>query len=744
MRSVATAIVRFRVLVVVAGLVGFALAGVLGGGVAQSLSNGGFDSPDAESVVAAEVLAEQFGVEDPDVVLVVTAEAGSIDDPVVAAAGLELMETLGEETGVTSVASYWSLGAPESLRSSGGDRALVFATLAGDQSEVLARSGEIAETYGGTRGPLAVAVGGEGPLFAEMQETIESDLTRAELIAFPLTAILLVLIFGSIVSASLPLFIGGFSIVGTFFVLQVLTGFAEVSIFALNLTTALGLGLAIDYSLFIVSRYREELAAGHPPHDAVIRTVRTAGRTVLFSAGTVAVALSSMLVFDLAFLRSFGYAGIAVVAMAALGAVVVLPALLALLGHRVDRLRVRNTTPRADGEGAWHRVAVAVMRRPWPIATAAVMLLLVLGAPFLRVELGGSDDRVLPESAPAREAGDILRDEFPAFEASPISIVAAGASVGADALDGYAVDLSNLDGVVAVDTLGGTYVDGALAVPAGQASQRFDTDQGLYVSVVPVAGPGSAEGETLIGAIRDLDAPAAVLVTGGAADLVDTKASLFGSLPYALTIIGVATFVLLFLMFGSVVVPAKAVVLNLLSLSATFGALVWIFQDGNLAGLLEFTPTGTLEMTMPILMFAIAFGLSMDYEVFLLSRIKEEHDAGHSNVAAVAAGLERTGRIVTAAAILIAVVFVAFATSSVSFMKMFGIGMTLAVLVDAFIVRATLVPAFMRLAGEANWWAPGWMRRIYDRIGIREVVDLDEQEHRGGASPIIDPIPQEV
>jgi len=740
MKRLGDFVVRFRVLVLVAGLVGLIAAGLFGGGVADSLSNGGFEDPGAESVQAADLLESQFGVADPAVVLIVTAPGGSVDDPVIAGAGLALASQLGAEDGVTSVSSYWTLGGPAPLRSIDGDRALVFATIAGDQGEVLTRSGELADQYRGAHNGLDVAVAGPGPLFSEVQGTIENDLVRAETIAFPITAVLLVLIFGSLVAASLPLFIGGLSIVGTFLVLQVLTGFTEVSIFALNLTTALGLGLAIDYSLFVVSRYREELSAGFEPKEAVKRTVQTAGRTVLFSAGTVAAALASMLVFNLAFLRSFGYAGIAVVAIAALGAVVVLPAILALLGHRVDRLRIRNVKPAGTGEGIWHRVATTVMRRPWPIATAAVLLLVVLGAPFLGVRLGEGDDRVLPATAHARQAGDILRSDFDSFETAPLNIVAVGSSAGEDmaSIDRYAAALSLLDGVSHVEAATGTYAGGAVVSGPTPASLRFQSPAGgTYLSVVPTVEPISPEGETLVNGIRATDSPFDVLVTGGSAGLVDTKASLFGSLPYAIGIIGLVTFVLLFLMFGSIVVPAKAVVLNMLSLSATFGAMVWIFQDGHFADLLGFTATGTLQITMPILMFAIAFGLSMDYEVFLLSRIKEEHDAGRSNTDSVAVGLERTGRIVTAAAVLIAVVFIAFATSNVSFMKMFGVGMTLAVLVDAFIVRATLVPAFMRLAGDANWWAPSWMNRIYQRFGISEHSEPIRP-------PMIEPAPNEA
>jgi RND superfamily putative drug exporter len=733
MKRFAEVVVRYRVAVLVAAVIAVLGAGIAGGGVASSLSGGGFSDPNAESVKAAEVLADRFGSSPPDMIMVVESPGESVDSPTVAKAGLDLVERIGAEAGVSSVSSYWTLGSPPSLKSDAGDEALVFVTLSGDDGAVLERAGELAKAYRQTEGGIRVTVGGSGPLFSEIQSTIESDLSKSEAIAFPITLVLLVIIFGSLVAAFLPLGVGVFAIVGTFFVLEMLTRLTEVSIFALNLTTALGLGLAIDYALFIVSRFREELAQGWDSRDAAMRTMQTAGRTVLFSAGTVAVSLAAMLVFPLSFLRSFGYAGIAVVALAALGAVVVLPALLAVLGSRIERLRVRKVKVVPEGTGFWHRAATAVMRRPVPIAAAVIGLLVLLGAPFLRVDLAQSDDRVLAPGAPAREVGDALRTDFGAFEAASIDVVAEGGNVDDSAE--LAATLSRLDSVARVDGPGGSYVGGALVIPAGPASARFATPAGFFVSVVPSVDPSSPAAETLVADIRTLPTTMELAVTGATASLVDTKASLFAALPWALGIIALVTFVVLFLMFGSVLVPAKAVVLNLLSLSATFGALVWIFQEGHLSSLLGFTPTGSLDLTMPILMFCIAFGLSMDYEVFLLSRIKEEHDAGADNVRAVAVGLERTGRIVTAAAVLIAVVFIAFAASSVTMIKMFGVGMTLAVLVDAFLIRSTLVPAFMRLAGDANWWAPRWMRGVYDRFGISESVALS------GLAPILEPEP---
>jgi putative drug exporter of the RND superfamily len=553
------------------------------------------------------------------------------------------------------------------------------------------------------------------------------------MIALPITLVLLVLIFGSVVAASLPLAVGALAVVGTFLVLRLLSAVTEVSVFSLNLTTAMGLGLAIDYSLFVVSRYREELEAGALPYEAIVNTVRTAGRTVAFSAATVAVSLAALLVFPISFLRSFAYAGIGVAFAASIGAIIVLPALLAALGRRVDKLVLwRRRTP-STGEGVWHRVAMAVMRRPVVSATAAVLLLLMLGVPFLHVRNGLPDDRVLPKDAPARQVHDIIRAEFASEEQNALSVVAPEAgdpAARAPEIEPYATRLSKLDGVARVDASTGSYAKGRRLIPPGPLHSRFANQkrQGTWLSVVPNVDPMSAEAEALVGHIREMQAPFDVQVAGNSAELKDSKASLFGRLPLALAIIAAVTFTVIFLMVGGLLVPVKALLLNLLSLTATYGAMVWIFQDGHLSGLFGFTPTGMLDTSTPILMFCVAFGLSMDYEVFLLSRIKEQHDAGSDNVTSVALGLERTGRIVTAAAVLMAVVFLAFATSHITFVKLFGIGLTLAVLMDAFVIRSTLVPAFMRLAGNANWWAPAPLRRIQERLGLAETpIDLPRE-----------------
>jgi putative drug exporter of the RND superfamily len=729
----APALVRRPRLVLVAALFLLVAAGAYGGGVVSSLGGGGFEDPGSESVAADDALDDTFGQGEANLILLAEADSGSVDDPAAVAAGEALTARVAAEPDVIQATSYWTLGSPPPLRSTDGDTAMVLVRV-GDGDDVAddaERAAEIAETVAGDDGVLTVTAGGRAIVDERVSSTVESDLARAEAIAVPITLILMIIVFGSIVSALLPLAVGVFAIVGTFAVLQLTTSFTDVSIFALNLTTALGLGLAIDYSLFVVSRFREELAAGHHPRTAAVRTIRTAGRTIVFSAATVAISLSAMLVFPMMFLRSFAYAGIAVAILAAFGAVVVLPALLAVLGHRVDKGRVfRRREARPLGEGLWHRVATFVMRRPLPIATAAVALLIFLGLPFLGIRFGVPDDRVLPPGDPARTVQDVLRTDFESREAAALEVVAPASGDPEDRsadIAAYATSLSTLDGVARVDAATGSYAGGAEVAPASPASARFVAANSTWLSVVPAVEPLSPEGEAVVDAVRDTPSPLGdVLVGGPSADLIDSKDSLFSRIPVAAAIIAITTFVLLFLLFGSLLVPVKAVVLNLLSLTATFGAMVWIFQDGNLSGLLDFTATGTIAVVMPVLMFCIAFGLSMDYEVFLLSRIKEEHDQGADNVTSVANGLERTGRIVTAAAVLIAVVFIAFATSGVAFIKLFGIGMTLAVLVDAFIIRSTLVPAFMRLAGNANWWAPAPLRRLHQRLGIREHVDLGD------------------
>jgi RND superfamily putative drug exporter len=702
------------------------VASVFGTGAFGVLKSEGFNDPSSESVKAETLLDENFGGGEPNIVLVLSANGQNVDSPSLTSQGQALTKQLASISGVDQVLSYWSTGNAPTLRSADSESALIVARLDGEDEFVDQQLALVKEQLTGSQGDFNVVLGGSDAVFADIGSTIESDLLRAELIAIPLTLILLLFVFRSVIAALLPLFVGVTAIFGTLLSLFIIGSVTDVSIYAVNLTTALGLGLAIDYSLFIVSRFREELQAGRTNEAAVVRTIETAGKTILISALTVAVSLSALLVFPLYFLRSFAYAGIAVVLLALAGSILSLPALLAVLGQRVNSLRIgKRRVERAESEGAWHRIATFVMRRPIPIATAGVVFLVLLGLPFLRANFGIPDDRVLPTSAQSRQASEILRAEFSGNNAEGFGVVASGVSANQiDEIAATAAAISSLTGVDRVECAAGTFANGE-SLTSGEADARFLATNGnsiTWMSVVPDFPVASPEGEKLVTEIRDLDLPIDVAVEGQAAGLVDSKAAIGRSLPWAIAIIIIATFVLLFMMAGSLLVPLKALILNFLSLTATFGAMVWIFQDGNLSDPLGFTATGTIDISMPILMFCIAFGLSMDYEVFLLSRIKEEYDRVGDNESSVALGLERTGKIITAAALLLSITFFAFGTSDVSFIKMFGIGLGLAVLMDATIVRAFLVPAFMKLAGNANWWAPRPLRRFHDRFGLKERI----------------------
>jgi RND superfamily putative drug exporter len=577
-----------------------------------------------------------------------------------------------------------------------------------------------------------------------VNDQTKKDLAIAEAIAIPLTVIALIWVFGSFIAALLPLVVGLSSIIGTMAVLRGLASFTDVSIYALNMTTAMGLALAIDYSLFIVSRYREEIRNGAAPDDAVRRTMQTAGRTVLFSAMTVGLSLAALMVFPVFFLRSFAYAGIAVVALATVAALVLLPAMLTVLGKRVDawdlrvlvRRALRRPPPQVKPVEAsfWYRFATRVMRRAVPVGLLITGVLVALGLPFLHASFGYPDDRVLPHSASAHQVGDDLRSDFSANAASTIVLVAPDISAAPDSIAGYAQQLSSVSGVTSVSAATGTYVHGRSVAP-GAAS--MGSGNATYLNVRTNTDPESDAAKTVLADVKTVSRPWPVEIGGQTAVNHDSLAALGAAMPYALVLIVLATFIVLFLFTGSVVLPLKALILNTLSLSATFGAMVWIFQEGHLGSLFrDLTTTGYLVPTMPPLMFCLAFGLSMDYEVFLLSRIREEWlKSGRTaadNTHAVALGLGRTGRIVTAAALLMAIVFAAMAGSQVSFMMLFGTGLTLAVVMDATVVRGILVPAFMRLAGRWNWWAPRPLAALHKKIGLHEAPSTPLQREPVG------------
>lgn len=664
-----------------------AVAGALGGSVAERLHPFAADDPGTESIRADRLLEERTGLQ-PDVGFVA------------------LVDDREQLPGVVrELRAHPDVGAVQTATDSRDGRAAYAAAQfrAGADSEETAE--ELADALADREG---VTVGGIALAQAEVGETVERDLRRAELLAFPLLFLLSLLFFRSLVAALLPLLVGGLAIVSTLLVLRVANEAWDISIFALNLTTGLGLGLAIDYSLFIVSRYREELARRGPGLEALRATMATAGRTVLFSSATVAAALAALLTFPQRFLYSMGVGGVSVTVLAATIALVVLPALLALLGERVNALaprrlqRAAHRDARPEQAGFWYRLSRLVMRRPARIAVLAAAFLIALGIPFASATWVPVDVSVLPAGAEPRVVDERLQREFPPHRTEPLVVVATGAS--ADELAAYREEVAALPGVAAVsppERIGG---DGAL------------------LHAMPAVNPDSAAAEDLVREVRALDTPFGVLVGGRTAEFVDQKASLAAHLPLAVLLVVGTTFVVLFLMTGSVVLPLKAAVMNVLTLSATLGALVLVFQDGRLERLLGYTSQGGLDATQPLFLAIVAFGLSTDYAVFLLSRIKEARDGGLPDDEAVAVGLERTGRIVTAAALLFAVAIGAFVTSQIVFIKELGLGTALAVLVDATIIRALLVPSLMKLLGWRNWWAPAPLRRFHARFGMSEAA----------------------
>ncbi|GAA0240676.1 MMPL family transporter [Actinomadura nitritigenes] len=699
---------RRRWVLAVAGAA-LVFAAVWGTGVFGALtSSGGFDTPGSESAQATRIAERDLGRDQADVVVLYKGRPGmTVDDPSYRASVEKALAALPQGK-VAGTATYWTTKAPQFV---GADRGSTYAVLQLTGKDEAARQDSydaIKDDLTDVDGGLTAKVGGQLGTQTAINERVSSDIGRAEGMAIPVLLVLLVLIFGGLVSASLPLLIGGLAILGSFTALHALSYVTDVSIFAVNITTFLGLGLAIDYGLFMVSRFREEVRRdGATTEDAVAATMATAGRTVAVSGVTVAVSLSGLLLFDQNFLISMGYGGIATVFVCMIGALTVLPALLAVLGPRVDALPIRRrkaaaAKARGEADGWWGRLAHSVMRRPVIYAVATVALLLTLGSPFLHINWGGVDAKVLPSGADARVVSETLQTRFPSNSTEAIQAVVTGTSDRA-AIRSYGDRLAALPGAT------GATVTGA----KGETTR---------IALTFSAEPDSAAARDLVHRVRDVPPPpgARSYVGGGTADVVDQLSSIGGTLPWLALLVGGVTFALLFLAFGSVVLPLKAIVMNMLSLSATFGVVVLIFQDGHLSGPLDFTATGAISPSMPILMLAMLFGISMDYEVFLLSRVREQYDLTGSNTTAVATGVQRTGAIITSAALLFIIVIGAFATSGVAFIKMTGVGMAVAILVDATVVRALLVPATMRLLGRANWWAPGPLARLYGRYGLRE------------------------
>lgn len=703
---------RAKPVLALAGVV-LVLAAALGLGAFGKLESGGFQDPSAQSTKAQNLIDSQFGGQS-NLVLLVHARTGTVDDATVAAAGAQLTGKLAKEPTVSAVLSYWQTHAP-ALRSTDKTDALITMHVLGNDNQVVTNTKQLIDDYAQDTSAITVQAGDSLAVNVAVNTQVTSSLALAEGIAVPITALLLILAFGSLVAAALPLAIGLTAILGTFAELFILGSLTDVSVFAINLTTALGLGLGIDYALLLVARFREQLAQGASTHDAVVGTVNTAGRTILFSAGTVAAALASLLVFPLYFLRSFAYAGVGVVAIAAVSALVIVPALLSLLGPKVNAGKLPwSTADRGSAAPFWGRLAAGVMRRPALTALPVVALLLLLASPLLHASFGTPDEQVLRPGSPVRVVANALSDDFSGDQASAIQVVSLGRAAPAAAAD-YAKRLGALPGVTAVTT-----------DPAAGAT--------LFTALT-TENSDSAAAQNLVDQIRALPGPAGeqTLTGGNTAVLMDTKDSIAAKLPLAIGLVVLTTLIILFLFTGSVIQPLRALLLNSLSITSAIGVMAWIFQDGHLSGLLHFTPR-PMDTSMTVLLFCIAFGLSMDYEVFVTSRIKELHDRGADPAEAVSGGLSRTGRIVSTAAALLAISFFAFGTASISFLQMFGLGCGLAILIDALLVRGILVPAAMRLLGRHAWWAPAPLRAVHRRIGLSEPAEAPVGTDSGAAS----------
>ncbi|MGP3976493.1 MMPL family transporter [Streptomyces sp. 8N114] len=702
--------------IVLIGIAVTLLAALVGAGTLNALSLNRFEAPGSESMRARDILAEEYDTGSAKLALLVTARHGTVDGAQVAAAGTRLTRKLAESPGVGDAWSYWTRGTPATLRSTDSRQAVVLAHAPGDADTVRRDLlPGLVEEFTRTDEAIRVQVGGGDEVFRQTMEQARQDFVRAELVILPLVLLLLWWVYRRLSAALVTVGIGLFAVLGSLALLRAVVAFTEISTFASNIALVMGIGLGVDYGLFVIFRFREELRGGAEVREAVARTVRGAGRTVVFSGVTVAASLSVLLAFPFPFLSSFAYAGVAVVLAAVSGATVLLPAALALLGRRIER---RRPGSKPETAGFWFRTATRVMRRPLLLGGAALAVLVLLGSPFLGARFGLPDDRVLPDSAPARQMYDKIRAGFTVEEADAVHVVSR--SGNGDTAGAYAAELSRLEGVVRVDSAAGSYHDGhRVPAPSGISFHAADAT-GTRLAVVPSSARLEADATGLVHDIRAVPAPFAVEVGGYAAELTDYRDRVTDRLPLVAGLIVIVTFAVLFVMTGSLIAPLKATALNVLSLSVMFGALVFIFQDGHLSGLLGFTPTGVIEPSIPILMFCIAYGLSMDYEVFLLSRIKEEYDRTGDPIGSVPRGIARSAPLVTAAAAILAVSFAAYATGDVVFLKQLGIGMALAVIVDATLIRGVLVPALMRLAGHANWWAPAPLRRLHRRIGLTE------------------------
>ena len=689
-------LVNYRKAAVALFVIGILLAGAVGSLIFSRLDSGGYSDPNSDSYKVYEYLRDDLKVEDPAVVIVIDAGDRDVTDPAVAQQAIALEKKMAQEEGVTKTLSFWGAGSDANLKSADGKAAYVLVFGKGEafsaDSEDLGKLFQ--EKYDGEFDGLRLYAGGVAVVGHAITKKISDDLKIAEAISIPLTFILLAFVFGALAASAMPLIVGVSAIVGAFFILYLISLFTAVSVYSLNLTTGMGLGLGIDYALLMVNRFREELKKGKSVDESVITTMATAGKTVFYSGLTVLVTMVSLTFFPLPFLKSFGYAGVSVVALAVVGAIFGLPPILAMMGKRINKGPVRKSAMEPKEDGRWADTARFVMRRPVPIVLLSLIALGIMAAPLQNISFSQGDSRMLPASNPAAIATAIQTERFPGQTGTPIEIITFDGANKVDALNDYANRISQVEGIVGV-------------VPPQVIGD--DVRIVAYQSMLP----RTPESQKLIHDLRDVKAPAGTLIGGVAADYTDSQDGISRTLPWAFGWIAISVLLLVFVFTGSIILPIKAVVLNVLSLAATMGVLTWVFIDGNLQWLVgSFTVTGSLDTSIVILIAVVVFGLSMDYELFLLSRIREEHLEGRSNVESVATGLQRSARIITAAAVLLAVVFAAFVTSGVTSIKTMGFGVALAVLLDATLIRALLVPALMRLMGERNWWAPKSLQRF--------------------------------
>ena len=688
-------VVRRRKAMVILFIVGVLTAGTFGSMVFSRLDSGGYSNPNSDSYEVYNYLNKNLKIADPNVVVVVDSGNLPITDPTVAAKAQVLENEMAKAPGVTKVVSYWNTDGEKTLAASDGKAAYILVYGGGEAftPESQEMGDYFQKNFDGKRDGLTIYSGGVGVVGNAINKKIADDLKIAEAISIPLTVMLLVFVFGAMAASAMPLIVGVSAILGAFFLLYLISLVTSVSVYALNLTTGMGLGLGIDYALLIVNRFREELHRGKSVEDSIVDTMASAGKTVFYSGLTVLVTLFSLTFFPLPFLKSFGYAGVSVVAIAVAGALFGLPPILAMLGKKVDKGVVRKSAIAHKDEGRWAQTARLVMKRPVAVVLLSLIVLGILAAPIKNIAFSQGDARILPASNSAAIATAIQESRFESNIATIDILVLDGASKE-DEISSYIEKVKGVSGIVSV------------AAPRVIGN---DIQITAYESMLP----RSPEAQQLIHDLRDVPAPAGTLVGGVAADYTDTQDGISQTLPLALGWIAISVLILLFVFTGSIILPIKAVLLNIMSLAATMGVMTWIFVDGNLQWLVgSFTVTGSLDTSIVILIFVVVFGLSMDYELFLLSRIREEHLLGKSNIESVATGLQRSARIITAAAVLLAVVFAAFVTSGVTSIKMMGFGVAFAVVLDATLIRALLVPALMRLLGERNWWAPKAMQRF--------------------------------